>query len=685
MKLHQFSQNNIVTTCACSVSQCMHPPTTPQSITNSVAPSLASRASSQQPNGQRSQAASRPGSPIASNSIYNTATETINGRVSKITKKRKSISINGGSLLEFASKQSSLEATTTVTTEPERIMIIGNSPPDSSSSRSNGLNNEQHFSITRRSAEMSGPMQERNSAIVHEDLNLNSPFHMESEPIPWAEGFGWQHPLNVPPAVQEGVLPQPTIEPIPQQQKPCCGGCGPKPQSLPTATPNPVSQNLMLNQHTIPNFHLTSPFTYNPNPQYPNVPVPDSLEQMQPIATTIYTYPNGYTTVNSPLTPREVAMLQAIGAWRSPAATAAWAGMGIASPTGIDVEHSCRCGSGCECLGCASHPFNSSTVNFVRDMRNMMHSNTVSPPMRQKTIHEQSIGVVSEPRKACCGGGGNQPANVNGVGSNHINTPAPASPMESLPRHNQQSFNQTLPMQNQLRHQHHHHSPQSPPTRSSASPSAISHYNPALSPQPRPNHHPVYPANMSPSTYTSGPSPDAANGDDDGDTEQNTVSPSAFFHIDYLMGMCSETDMSCMCGEDCTCFGCLTHGNSMTRFEEQLNVVDGGGRSKEVEAGETSGGGGVRHQERGGRYGGGDSVNGNGVEKREVRFPVAEEAMVAVGSSPRGGHQRSQQRQQEQQPQPQQPNPQYQAQIPHQQPQRQLNMPLDIENTFCWG
>ncbi|KAF3919006.1 hypothetical protein ABW20_dc0110500 [Dactylellina cionopaga] len=38
------------------------------------------------------------------------------------------------------------------------------------------------------------------------------------------------------------------------------------------------------------------------------------------------------------------------------------------------------------------------------------------------------------------------------------------------------------------------------------------------------------------------------------------LSPSAFIQLDYPLGNCSQQNGGCMCGEGCTCVGCLTHG-----------------------------------------------------------------------------------------------------------------------------
>ncbi|KAI9767760.1 MAG: hypothetical protein M1840_005441 [Geoglossum simile] len=40
---------------------------------------------------------------------------------------------------------------------------------------------------------------------------------------------------------------------------------------------------------------------------------------------------------------------------------------------------------------------------------------------------------------------------------------------------------------------------------------------------------------------------------------EEAISPTAYFHVDYPIGVCTEEN-GCLCGEGCTCVGCLTHG-----------------------------------------------------------------------------------------------------------------------------
>ena len=54
------------------------------------------------------------------------------------------------------------------------------------------------------------------------------------------------------------------------------------------------------------------------------------------------------------------------------------------------------------------------------------------------------------------------------------------------------------------------------------------------------------------------PWPKIGGGDIENEGEE-AISPTAYFHVDYPIGGCTEEN-GCLCGEGCTCVGCLTHG-----------------------------------------------------------------------------------------------------------------------------
>jgi len=546
-----------VAACACSIPQFSSPITTPTSKSSSFEVRI-------YPHQHFKARVSTPLTPPS------TTSESSSGRISKITKKRKSISVSGEAILEIAGPEGLLQIAGQQGAEKGTIAERTTEPSAGAGYAGKGIHltsaQLSNGNVCMSTGQESGinQFQIKETATHHDSPNL-----VFNNATLWRQdncGPGSEAPVPLQPIAQPATL---------QQLKPCCSGCGSKPVST---VPHNHSQAqpqapLPFGLPQVPLFHSMSH---------------ESMQHMQPIATTIYTYPNGYTTVNNPLTPQELRILQATGAWSSGAA-AAWTGLGIgATGDGMDVEYACSCGPGCECLGCAAHPFNTSTVNFVKDMRTMMYSGRHGvPPNRPKVAMEHSTAVNGVSRQSrCCGGGAQQRINTvmaNTVSHSYSSPNSPTSLNYGSTYNHQDLEHMPSP--------HQHISPFHPlqqvrnigPPQSNDIPIPNSplfqHIAPPLtnrSPTPqriaRPHHcRPVASSSISSPAYTSGSSPDPTNGEDDTEPEQNTVSPSAYFHIDYPSGLCSESDMGCLCGDDCACIGCMLHGNSMPDIGTALN------------------------------------------------------------------------------------------------------------------
>ncbi|CAG1986890.1 unnamed protein product, partial [Fusarium graminearum] len=86
---------------------------------------------------------------------------------------------------------------------------------------------------------------------------------------------------------------------------------------------------------------------------------------------TVFTYPPQYGSYLQPLQPEQ---------WRQVMATMTFASQGgMPSPYGMPgatpfqaphpaagTSHQCSCGASCECVGCAAHPYNEATQNYVK-------------------------------------------------------------------------------------------------------------------------------------------------------------------------------------------------------------------------------------------------------------------------------------------------------------------------------
>jgi hypothetical protein len=118
----------------------------------------------------------------------------------------------------------------------------------------------------------------------------------------------------------------------------------------------------MGHQIVFPNGELFTPALY---PQY--------LPQ-----TTIFTYPPTYGSFQNPLQP---------SAWRQSARDNSYGHPQTLSalppgdmpfeapvvPNNLDTVHTCGCGDGCQCIGCAAHPYNDATQNYVRSAWSSMN------------------------------------------------------------------------------------------------------------------------------------------------------------------------------------------------------------------------------------------------------------------------------------------------------------------------
>ncbi|KAF4338296.1 copper-sensing transcription factor [Fusarium beomiforme] len=136
-----------------------------------------------------------------------------------------------------------------------------------------------------------------------------------------------------------------------------------------TITSTQKNDSVSTSDIATPNNMMMSPFPtpiMMPNGMYAYYPQP-----------TVFTYPPQYGSYLQPLQPEQ---------WRQVMATMTFAGQGgMPSPFGMHgatpfpapnasqtphsatgTSHQCSCGASCECVGCAAHPYNEATQNYVR-------------------------------------------------------------------------------------------------------------------------------------------------------------------------------------------------------------------------------------------------------------------------------------------------------------------------------
>lgn len=292
--------------------------------------------------------------------------------------------------------------------------------------------------------------------------------------------------------------------PLNPQTRQCCSGAG---------NNGSIKSSLPIQQQPVAPLAPYGVPQYFPSPQYPPPPYLATANFQQPPP--VWSYP--VSTINHPLTPQELAWLQqqrAAGVFGQPPLVAPH----LVSGAQVDSwAHSCNCGSGCDCLGCATHPFNRRTVEYVKGIQQFMEGDHYSHSRHNHSrVNFSQTLPQTQPQEA-------------GFGNNQISTPPvhPTQPPSTIAADTFSNVTATS-------------SPAAAPTTPPAS-------------QEEHNTHQLSPTPSQDCESGTGGSP---GGTDNG----GALSPSGFFYVDYPFGTCAQTETGCKCGEGCTCVGCLTHG-----------------------------------------------------------------------------------------------------------------------------
>ncbi|KAL0934316.1 Protein GRISEA [Colletotrichum truncatum] len=168
-------------------------------------------------------------------------------------------------------------------------------------------------------------------------------------------------------AQPSSVTSSPKTEPKPKK-----GGCCSS--KAPPINTNVVTNGHILNGHMSPNGMVMSPYQQTP------IAMPQGMYQsyFQP---TIFTYPPQYGSYMSPLQPAQWRQAMEALQYGQPASQPT--GFGMSTPLNFvsdgttpavseSTSHMCSCGDGCQCVGCAAHPYNDATQDYVRSAWNSM-------------------------------------------------------------------------------------------------------------------------------------------------------------------------------------------------------------------------------------------------------------------------------------------------------------------------
>ncbi|KAI9840611.1 MAG: hypothetical protein M1837_001507 [Sclerophora amabilis] len=228
-------------------------------------------------------------------------------------------------------------------------------------------------------------------------------------------------------------------------------------------------------------------------------------------------------TMQDPLTAEELAIIQKNPAiFRQTITSLALAGMlGNTLPSrnsmGMGPAHNCHCGESCNCLGCASHPYNQTTMNFVRSL-SAVQEETDESGKAGELVHERHpsyMGNQGQQRFATT-------ASHPGISNGDVSRPEQGN-LQMANKHSVSGEASGL----------------YPNSSMSLSGNSDVAFNPA-------------PEHRLDDLMMHGTQ------DVDEDLEHQSISPSAFFHVDYPIS-CAENEGQCFCGESCTCVGCAVH------------------------------------------------------------------------------------------------------------------------------
>lgn len=220
-------------------------------------------------------------------------------------------------------------------------------------------------------------------------------FPQAMQPAMMANGHSTTTSNGATPAVNGSSMAAPT-------KGSCCGGGNtngnttktvPTPEAMPSPEPKTKSCCSSKNADTdtkSPPVPATPIFTPQQQHGMMMSPFPTPMPMahgMYPFfpQPTIFTYPPNFGTYMQPLQPEQWRQMMAAFSYGQPAPANGFE-MPPAAPTPavppyspaqesspkVGTSHQCTCGEGCQCVGCAAHPYNDATQEYVRSAWNSM-------------------------------------------------------------------------------------------------------------------------------------------------------------------------------------------------------------------------------------------------------------------------------------------------------------------------
>ena len=231
-----------------------------------------------------------------------------------------------------------------------------------------------------------------------------------------------------------------------------------------------------------------------------------------------------------------------------------------------EPDQSCRCGEGCQCLGCSMHPANRTTTDYVRYHMELAMRGWGDPAHLQ--MPPSTMLGATQPLALSTSGlqFPSFPDMILPSQSQHDPYSAATSPFTSNSFAPQWHYNHAQFATPTLEMSQFSFQPSTPYTATPADNTAT---RPRTSPQRRDEHgNPQQKGHARQLSMhdTKSHDHDSPSTEDDA----STLSPSAFSVLQYNIPGCNDATGSCLCGDGCQCEGCLTHNG-----HSEDNVLNG--------------------------------------------------------------------------------------------------------------